>query len=1683
MDKSKPVVGQVPENFGQKRRIPKLPMIVVALFAGLVGGYVLISSFAATPTCDQTVSSVSAAQSAVSSANPGQTVCLSDGNYGNISLTGNKTSPGVTLQAQNPGKATVGAVSINGSGLTLSNFNTTGEITIAAGSSNITVLHNKITGGYFGVDACNSTTTTCNDVKIIGNKFQGPYGEDAIRANRYHDVDGDGFGLTVSQNEFTGIIENGEHSDCLQTVWVGDGIDFDHNYEHDNHCQGFFIKDQNALCGSGTDGICGTVTNVKVYDNIFTRNSEPCASTAPDCGPDTTIQLFGPEDKVSIDRNTMWGGDLTLTLRDPGWSNVSVTNNVAVRKWSDTTAPFNSSYSASNNLFCNTTYSGSWPDTGFTSNCNPPFPGPTLAGGDDFRLGGSQGVDWAPSQYTYGPTGTGSSTPSADTTTPSVSLTAPSSGATVSGSSVAVSANAADNTGVAGVQFKLDGSNLGSEDTTSPYATTWDTTKATNGSHTLTAVARDAAGNTKMSSSVTVTVNNTVAGCTPTFGNFSSTRQPPGCFRFYGPESPFNTLIGGSPAVDPNSANIVSRLMSFKATPQQIPLNVADTTLDYSHPLYYSQPSDPVYTIHCTENWGTCAVEGAKVKIPSAARPAAGSDGHMAVIDQANGVEYDFWGVSSTKPANGGTLDINWGGKTPIGNNSGTGLGSNATAAWFDLAAGEIRPEEMESGAINHALFMVVKCTNGTSVYPAPAGTTGSVCSDEGLSNTNAPAMGQHFYLAMTNSQVDTLSAPAWQKIMLHALVNYGAYVGDTGGQGWNFQVESGSSYTSFGQTDPWLTYAQQQNLPSSIDSSLSGRQVYQMNLGSVVNWAGLWRVVAPPDSTGGSTLPPADTTRPTVSFTSPSNNATVSGIVTTTATASDNVGVTKVEFYADGSPTSIMTDTASPYNYSFDSKTLSNGSHSLTAKAYDAAGNNNSTTVTFTVNNPDITPPSAPTNVKATASNATTVNLTWSASTDSGSNATGVVTYNVLRDGVVIAQVTGTSYTDTNAVAKTNYSYVIQAVDGAGNVSANSSAATVTTPQATTTNQDLLFNGTKISDYSNQSAPGAVTEVSDPAGSSQTVFKMVVKNTDVAPVTPTDNPRAQLLSPNRLTNGQDFWWSSKVLLPSDFPSSIPSTGWFNLLEGAYGPPFNGSPPWEFQITGNRFAWQRNNTYGWDVPYLGPQITRNQWVSVMVHEKLAADGFIEMWVNGQPITFFPGGGSNYNPNNVSPTTHLNMKTWDASNNGGNNFEVLQSYRQVNMFDTVTVYEWPMKIGTTQASVSDNAGGSTNPQPDTTAPSVPANPKATAISSSQVNLSWDTSTDTGGSGLAGYNVYRNGTKVNSALITSMTYGDSTASASTTYSYKVEAVDGAGNKSPQSAAASITTPAPPDTTAPSVPTNLKVTASDATQANLNWDASTDKGGSGLAGYIIYRNGKQLNQSPQTATAYSDTAVQPSTTYTYQVSAVDKAGNVSNKSATASVTTPAANATSGSGTGQGNTGSGNGGSNGSGSGNHQPPVRRHVAITVFDRHRRPAYHANVTLYNQTARTNQQGVAYFTNVPVGKHDVSVQYNGQVISHDVRVKNAGSSHHNNSQNIKFSLTHTAINPFLLVVPVLVLLGGTLIIYRPWNSRLATVRPVEPERIISSEHPTTPTTAPGHHTADPGTVYAPEPKKPEDTKQ
>ena len=94
-----------------------------------------------------------------------------------------------------------------------------------------------------------------------------------------------------------------------------------------------------------------------------------------------------------------------------------------------------------------------------------------------------------------------------DTEAPTVAITSPQDAQQVSGT-ITIAADAADNVAVAGVQFKLDGNNLGPEDTTSPYAISWDSSTSSNSQHRLTAVARDSSSNQTTSSEIVVNVNN-----------------------------------------------------------------------------------------------------------------------------------------------------------------------------------------------------------------------------------------------------------------------------------------------------------------------------------------------------------------------------------------------------------------------------------------------------------------------------------------------------------------------------------------------------------------------------------------------------------------------------------------------------------------------------------------------------------------------------------------------------------------------------------------------------------------------------------------------------------------------------------------------------------------------------------------------------------------------------------------------------------------------------------------------------------------------------------------------------------------------------------------------------------------------------------------------------------------------
>jgi Polysaccharide lyase len=226
------------------------------------------------------------------------------------------------------------------------------------------------------------------------------------------------------------------------------------------------------------------------------------------------------------------------------------------------------------------------------------------------------------------------------------------------------------------------------------------------------------------------------------------------------------------------------------------------------------------------------------------------------------------------------------------------------------------------------------------------------------------------------------------------------------------------------------------------------------------------------------------------------------------------------------------------------------------------------------------------------------------------------------------------------------------------------------------------LFSGARIDDFPTEySAPGAITEVPDPAGSGERVLRFDVSNRDVYPLTPTENPRAELTSPDLIRPGMNIWLSTKFLVPTSYPS-VGGGGWVSLVS-LYGPPFHSSSPWQLELAGNSLQWQRNQTYGFDIPFELP-LQKGHWTTVLLHEGFARRGFVELWIDGRRIEFFGLGA--YNPDHRAATSRLRMATMDRSNDEGPNSARIMQYRKAGMFGRGTIYFGPLEVGRTRASV-------------------------------------------------------------------------------------------------------------------------------------------------------------------------------------------------------------------------------------------------------------------------------------------------------------------------------------------------------------------------------------------------------------
>lgn len=163
-------------------------------------------------------------------------------------------------------------------------------------------------------------------------------------------------------------------------------------------------------------------------------------------------------------------------------------------------------------------------------------------------------------------------------------------------------------------------------------------------------------------------------------------------WRPFAATSPFNVPVVASPVLDPNSGAMVARVARDG-------MGYANL-VEYGIPVFEASSSTPQSTVRCTiAEWGPCPFGDAPRAIPAAARPSAGSDGAMVVLDRGTGTVDEYW--QATPAAAGWTAS--WGAINPL---AGSGWGGGSTGAGASRLAGVVRVAEIQAGTIPHALVV-----------------------------------------------------------------------------------------------------------------------------------------------------------------------------------------------------------------------------------------------------------------------------------------------------------------------------------------------------------------------------------------------------------------------------------------------------------------------------------------------------------------------------------------------------------------------------------------------------------------------------------------------------------------------------------------------------------------------------------------------------------------------------------------------------------------------------------------------------------------------------------------------------------------------------------------------------------------------------------------------------------------
>ena len=514
------------------------------------------------------------------------------------------------------------------------------------------------------------------------------------------------------------------------------------------------------------------------------------------------------------------------------------------------------------------------------------------------------------------------------------------------------------------------------------------------------------------------------------------------------------------------------------------------------------------------------------------------------------------------------------------------------------------------------------------------------------------------------------------------------------------------------------------------------------------------------------STASCSDATPPTVAVTAPTADATVSGNVSLTASASDNVGLARVEFWVDG--VQEAADTSPPYSYGWDTTQEVGGPHTILVKAVDTSNNSASETLGVTVSN----------------SPCVTSSASWQNTAMLSPDGTFDVSFDATPSAGNVDAVTGLSaapalaYTDLAVIARFNSTGSIDAINGGGYAAANTVPyaggstyhfrAAVNVPSHTyslyVTPPDKPETPVALN-YAFRTGQGAVTALSNWAvtagvGSHQTCALAVTNPTDMtAPSTP-----AGLAKTNSTQTSLTFSWTAST-------DNVGVTGYTVYVNGAASSAAAGT-----SRTISSLACGTTYTVGVDA-YDSAGNHSVQTSTTMATSACPGD------------TTPPSTPTNLHQNGSTATSLTVSWTASTDNVGVTGYGAYKNGTLAGSPTTTSYTFNGLTCGTSYTlavDAADAAGNrsaqtsttlSTNACPDTTPPTTPTGLTTSAVAQISITLSWTASTDNGG--VTGYRLYLGGNQVGTSPSTSYAFSGLTCGMA--YTLGVAAVDAAGNVS--------------------------------------------------------------------------------------------------------------------------------------------------------------------------------------------------------------------------------------------------------------------------------------------------------------